>query len=296
MQIELQKVKMIKPTVARSKLLQEVRNFFYNNNYIEVETPIIIKAPCMEDHINAIKCGDFFLRTSPELFHKRLLSKNINRLFEIGKCFRDGEIGKLHNPEYTMLEWYTVNCNYIDTLEFTKKLINHIANFFNKSIPGVRIYTVKDIFKKLFNWDPINNYDEVRFCDYISGPFESYLKEKGGMVFLKDYPHQQAALSKISDHNKKISERWELYIDGIEIANAYTELTCSVEQKKRFLDCAKKRRKLNQEVYPIDHDFIDILDNVPECSGCALGIDRLLLWLINEDNLDAILDRDPFIY
>ena len=108
---------------SRSILLNILRDFFLNDGFIELETPIILKTPCIEENIDAIKCGEYYLRTSPELYHKRVLSTGVKKIFEIGKCFRSNEIGRYHHPEYTMLEWYRLNSDY-------KKLLKIFIRFF----------------------------------------------------------------------------------------------------------------------------------------------------------------------
>ena len=278
----------------KNKILRNIREYFYNKNFLEVETPIIIKTPCIEEHINAIKCGKFFLRTSPELFHKKILSMGYNKIFEIGKCFRDNENGKLHHPEYTMLEWYCLHVGYSDILIETYELLVFLLKKFNRQIPDKKIFTVKEIFLKLDNWDPITDYDPYRFDDVLYKKVEPYFKEIGGIIFLKDYPVNAAALAKLSDTNKKIAERWELYLDGVEIANAYSELTDSKEQMERFISCQNKRRYNQLEVYEIDNEFINCLDLIATAGGCAIGVDRLLAWLCNKDSLDNFVYRNIF--
>ena len=294
MLIECLRDDFVKYLEIRSILLNVIRDFFLKNNFIEVETPIIIKNPCIEDNIDAIKCSNNYLRTSPELYHKRILSSGISKIFEIGKCFRDKEIGKLHHPEYTMLEWYRLNSDYNIMLDDISKIIEIVCNEFNREVPPKKIFSVQEIFKKLTNWDPIYSFDKDKFNDLLVSVVEPYFKKTKGLIFLKDFPIELAALSKSSDKNRKLAERWELYIDGIEIANAYSELTDINEQESRFIECQKERYKQGKEIYQIDQKFLQSLSLIPSAGGCALGIDRLLLWILNKDSLNDLVFREVF--
>ncbi len=270
----------------RDAMMQRIRAFFYERDFIEVETPIRLKIPCMELHIDAEPSGDYFLRTSPEIFHKRLLAAGYERIFEIGKCFRHGEFGPLHNPEYTMLEWYRANADYLDILADTQILIQAVAGI---SASTWQKITVSEAFVKYADWDPIGHYDEDRFDLDVVEKIEPALKALGGPVVLIDYPVEAAALSRRKPHHPLVAERWELYIDGIEIANAYSELTDPAEQRRRFEVCAEHRKVLGKTVYPVDEEFLRTLENMPPSGGVALGVDRLLMLMAGADSLDAVL-------
>jgi lysyl-tRNA synthetase class 2 len=278
--------------MLRNVLMQRIRTFFYEQGFVEVETPIRLRVPCMELHIDAERSGDHFLRTSPEIFHKQLLAAGHDRIFEVGKCFRSGERGPLHHPEYTMLEWYRANTDYRGVLAETKALIHAVAGVAD---PGLRdlgewkIITVSKAFMEYAGWDPAGNYDEDRFDLDLVEKVEPALKNLGGAVVLIDYPVEAAALSRRKPDDSQRAERWELYINGIEIANAYSELTDPVEQRVRFEACAKQRSALGKEVYPIDESFIKALETMPPAGGVALGVDRLLMLIAGADSLDAVL-------
>lgn len=275
-----------KSVQLRNALMRDVRAFFYDQGYIEVETPIRLKIPCMELHIDAEPSGDHFLRTSPEIFHKQLLASGHERIFEVGKCFRSGELGPLHNPEYTMLEWYQANTDYMGILEQTKALISTVWKDVSMDW---KILTVSDAFLQYAGWDPVGNYDEDRFDIDLVEKVEPAFKKIGGPVVLKDYPVEAAALSRRKADNPLLAERWELYIDGIELANAYSELTDPVEQRQRFEECAAQRIAMGKEAYPIDEAFIQALEKMPPSGGVALGVDRLLMLISGETSLDAVL-------
>ncbi|MDF7805969.1 EF-P lysine aminoacylase EpmA [Pontiellaceae bacterium B12219] len=275
----------------RDVLMRGIRTFFYERNYTEVETPIRMETPCMELHIDAEPSGTHFLRTSPELFHKQLLAAGYSRIFEIGKCFRSGEFGPLHHPEYTMLEWYQTDADYMDILEETKLLISKVWNGISNDW---KLLTVSDAFLEFAGWDPAGNYDEDRFDIDLVEKVEPAIRTIGGPVVLMDYPVEAAALSRRKKENPLLAERWELYIDGIELANAYSELTDPVEQRARFEECAAQRRAMGKTVYAIDEGFIQALETMPPSGGVALGVDRLLMLIAGATSLDAVLPfRQP---
>jgi lysyl-tRNA synthetase class 2 len=270
----------------RDALMREIRAFFHARGFTEVETPIRMRLPCMELHIDAESSGDHYLRTSPELFHKQLLASGCGSIFEVGKCFRRGERGALHNPEYTMLEWYRTHADYMDVLDDTIALINAV---WNREKLDWSVLSVSEAFQEFAGWDPVGRFDENRFDTDLVEKIEPALKQKGGAVVLKDYPIAAAALSRKKPDNPLLAERWELYLYGIELANAYSELTDSEEQRHRFDECARQRQELGREVYGIDEDFMQALDRMPPSGGVALGVDRLLMLLAGDSSLDRIL-------
>ena len=139
------------------------------------------------------------------------------------------------------------------------------CNEFNRKVPQRKYFLFKRNFKKLTNWDPIYSFDKDKFNDLLVSVVEPCKKTKG--LILKDFPIELAALSKSSDKNRKLAERWELYIDGIEIANAYSELTDINEQESRFIECQKERHKQGKEIYQIDQKFLQSLSLIPSAGG-----------------------------
>jgi lysyl-tRNA synthetase class 2 len=270
----------------RDAMMRRIRAFFYERDFLEVETPIRMETPCLELHIDAEASGDHFLRTSPELFHKRLLADGLERIFEIGKCFRSGEFGPLHHPEYTMLEWYRTHADYMDMLEDTRSLL---LNVWPECPSEWSTLTVSEAFITHAGWDPVAAYNENRFDLDLIEKVEPAFKKQGGAVILIDYPIEAAALSRRKPGNPQVAERWELYIDGVELANAYSELTDPEEQRRRFEECAEKRKAMGKVVYEIDGKFLKAIDQMPPSGGVALGFDRLLMLMKSVDNLDEII-------
>ncbi|MDD3277106.1 MAG: hypothetical protein PHP93_08670 [Kiritimatiellales bacterium] len=268
---------------SRDALMQSLRAFFHSEGFIEVETPIRMKTPCMELHIDAESSGDRWLRTSPELYHKKLLAQGAQKIFEIGKCFRQGERGDRHHPEYTMLEWYRAEADYNSMLDDVTKLLQTVG------ISKLRkTFTIAEIYQQFAGWNPVENFDADRFDIDMVEKIEPNLP-KDAPVILMDYPAECCALARLKPDNPNVAERWELYLGGIEIANAYSELTDPVEQRKRFEKWGEQRRALGKTVYPVDEEFIQCLEKVPPSGGCALGIDRLLMALVGTETLDDIL-------
>lgn len=278
----------------RAELLHSTRSFFRSRGFLEIETPLRIPAPCMECHIDAEPAGNHYLRTSPELQMKELLAAGYKKIFQIGPCFRKGEYGKLHNPEYTMLEWYRTHADYKDVLRDTKNLLTTLVEELypqqKQPLEEWHEFTVRDVFRKHAGWDPLENFDSDRFDIDMLEKIQPVLKQIKGPVVLRDYPAPTAALARLKSANRQVAERWELFLNGIEIANAYSELTDPREQEKRFAEWALKREKAGRDIYPIDEAFINALKNgLPPAGGIALGIDRLLLVLSRKNSFDEIL-------
>ena len=224
----------------RSKLLYALRDWFGDRDFIEVETPLRVSAPAPEVHIDAFRSEDGFLRASPELFLKRLMAQGAQRIFEIGPCFRRGERGALHHPEYTMLEWYRSGTDYRGVLDDCRDLLRHVAQALNGSLllqfQGLTIdlgcdwqeVSVREAFQSLAGWDPFVEFDEDRFdLDFVQKVLPR-LPQDRPLVF-RDYPVQCAALAQCAGESPARAERWELLLGGIELANAYTELCDATE-------------------------------------------------------------------
>jgi lysyl-tRNA synthetase class 2 len=275
---------------GRDGMMRAMRAFFHGRGFIEVDTPIRLPAPCLEEYIDAIPADGEFLRTSPELHMKRLVCAGYDRIFSVGSCFRHGEFGRLHHPEYTMLEWYRTGTDYMGILEDLQGLVETARRAVGGcTLPEWTVMTVSEAFLKYAGWDPIETYDSERFDQDLFYKVEPALKALG-VVVLKDYPAAAAALSRKKPINPNVAERFELYIDGVEIANAYSELTDAAEQRQRFEACAEARAAAGKEVYPLDEAFLSAMESgMPECGGIAVGMDRLLMVLLGKTALDQIL-------
>ncbi len=255
----------------RAMVLKQIRAFFDARGFVEVETPVRIAAPAPEPYIDCPPCGDAYLRASPELQMKKLLAMGMDKVYQIGPCFREGEKGARHNPEFTMLEWYRANADYIDIAHDMEELVSGILGI---SRP-FQYLTVRDAYKKYADWDILESFDQDRFDFDMATKVEPNLPKEP--IFLIDYPAQAASLSKLKPEDSRLAQRWELYIGGIELANAFTELTDPIEQRRRFEAAKEERKKLNEADYPLDEEFLSVLGNMPPSGGVALGVDRLVM-------------------
>jgi lysyl-tRNA synthetase class 2 len=294
--LECARLQGLKPALElRSRILSSIRNWFSREGFIEVETPVRLPTPALELHIDAEPSGESFLRTSPELHMKRLLAAGYDRIFQMGPCFRKGERGSLHNPEYTMLEWYRANADYTDIMADTESLIAHISSSAYCSLPSAPCslpfprLTIEDLYLKYAGWNPVEAYDAERFEHDLVTKVEPALP-RDTPVFVMDYPAQAAALSRRKPGREAVAERFELYINGVEIANAFSELTDPVEQRQRFEAWASERKARGAAVYPLDEEFLSALGHgMPPSGGIAVGIDRLVMVLAGARSLDEVM-------
>ena len=268
---------------ARAGIIRRIRAFFDNLGFLEVETPVRIAAPAPEEYIDCPPvAGGGFLRASPELQMKKLLAAGMERIYQIGPCFREGESGERHSPEFTMLEWYRRDASYLDIADDLERLLAELSG---GAIGGVKRLKVREAYLKYAGWDPWEKWDRDRFDFDMAVKIEPALKELGGGVFLTDYPREAASLAVTrGDH----AERWEFYLDGVELANCFTELCDREEQKERFMRAKELRKTLGESDYPIDFEFLDIVGDMGSPAGVALGVDRLVMRLTGADSISAV--------
>jgi len=313
--------------VIRTKVIRAVRDFFWRNGFIEVDTPCLVKIPGMEPHLNPFKAigignDNGYLITSPEYAMKRLLCAGWKKIFQITRSFRSGEIGPTHNPEFAILEWYRANADYKDIMKDTENLIFDVAKrvfgrvkftYQGREVnlrPPFERLSVIDAFEKyagirrrvlenekLLRFAAIKKgYNITKNMDYSDVFFLIFLNEiernlgAPRPTILYDYPISMAALSRPKSDNPKYAERFELYIAGLELANAFSELSDPDEQRARFINEQKLRRRLKKEVYPIDEKFISALEyGMPESGGIALGIDRLVMFFTDAREISDVM-------
>lgn len=283
----------------RAQAIKAIREYFDAEGFIEVDTPIRIPAPANEPHIVPPASGDWFLRASPELQLKCLLSMGFTKLYQIGPCFRQGESGEKHSPEFTMLEWYRANATYMDILEDMRKYVAASAIAVNGSTIVARdgvsinlaasweIITVQEAMIKYAGWDPLEEYDQDRFDFDMGMKIEPQLP-KDKVVVLKDYPAQAAALARLSPRNPRVAERWEVYAFGIELCNAFGELVDPVEQRQRFVAAREEKIACGETPMPLDEEFLATLGSMPPSGGAALGVDRLIMVLTGAKSIDKV--------
>jgi len=285
----------------RSQMLFELRSFFMKREYIEVETPLRLREMIPEDHIEPFSSEDYFLQSSPEISMKRLLARGYEKIFQICKSFRKGERGDLHISEMTMLEWYQAGKTYIDLMDETESLILHLCEKFG----------IEDITRKGKNISFISNFDKLSVEDAIS-KYTDYSYEEsldnfdeifgieicpklgfGKPVFLYNFPASEASLAKLDEKNPKFAQRFELFIGGVEICNCFSELINPEEQRKRFEETILFRKNSGKSSLGLPEQFLSELVSMPESSGNALGLDRLIMVLNNKERIDNVLAFIP---
>lgn len=266
----------------RARIVSAMRAFFDARGFIEVTTPVLIRAPAPEPHIDCPPCGKGYLRASPELQMKKLLAAGMEKIYQIGPCFRDGEFGERHNPEFSMLEWYRAGATCEDIRHDTEELLAALLG--GATRPPTTVLSVREAYAKLAGWDPFTDWDQDRFdCD-MATRIEPGLP--GGFVFLTGYPKEAASLAKVENGT---AERWELYLDGLELANCFTELCDGAEQRRRFEEARGERRRLGESDYPLDDEFLELLPLVGSAAGVALGVDRLVMALCGARDIHAAM-------
>jgi len=290
----------LKPNLERRELIYRLtRDFFRQEGFLEVETPIRVPGVAPELHILPFHSEDWFLSTSPELHMKRLLAAGYERVFQISRCFRKGERGKLHNPEFTMLEWYRVGTDYRQMMRDTERLVMKIAGGLklgptieyrgqkiNLTPPWTEI-TVRDAYLKFAGWDPTAEHDPLRFdLDLVNKVIPSFAPDHP--TVLRDYPAPMASLSRLKPGNPKVAERAEVFIGGLELANAYSELNDAKEQEQRFKGEIEQIEREQGWRPAMPHHFIRSVAHLPECGGIALGMDRLVMLFCNASSIDEV--------
>ena len=292
---------------ARAALYKKIRDFFFTKGVLEVETPVLCQHTVTDPHIESFKVPvasnkDYFLQTSPEYAMKRLLAAGSGCIYQITKSFRIGEAGRQHNPEFTMLEWYRIGFTHHDLMHELDELLQ----FCLETKPAEKI-SYQQLFLTHLTIDPLNcdlatlkkiitenniqmNLAELDHDTALQILLSHLIEPQLGIekpLFLYDFPPSQAALSKI---NKGVAERFELYMNGSEIANGFHELTDAKEQQARFEKNQIARKAHGQFAPDIDHYFIDALKaGLPACAGVAVGIDRLLMQLVKTKNIADVI-------
>lgn len=282
----------------RAKMLQEIRAFFAKRNVLEVETPLLghygVTEPFTENLVVPWKKHSLFLQTSPEYAMKRLLVAGSGPIYQICKAFRDDEAGVHHNPEFTMLEWYRPGFDLQDLMTEVADLVSHVLQ-----IKSIVTYTYAQLFECYLNLhlDSVSDQTLITKAHEIAGADLGLARDEAldlllthciepnlpqqHLVFVHSFPPSKAALAKLKPcalSGKPVAQRFELYVNGIELANAYDELLDVQEQRERFIKDNLKRKALGLTQREFDERLLSALQvGLPECSGIAVGLDRLLM-------------------
>lgn len=284
----------------RAQIIQSIRSFFIDRGYLEVETPHRIPANAPEPHIDAIASGTCALHTSPELAMKRMLAAGYEQLFQICRVWRSGERGQFHLPEFTLLEWYRVGIDYNALMNECMELLfvllpegklNRGGRTIDLTMPWQKL-TVTEAFTRYASMDLNQALASDCFEEILTSEVEPHLgKEKP--TFLTEYPSSLAALARSKPGEPQFAERFELYIDGLELANAFSELTDAEEQRRRFEKDEELRRTADKTPYPLPEKFLAELENIPEAAGIALGLDRLIMLITEAEKIDDVVAFGP---
>ncbi len=313
-------------------MIRSIRHFFDNQQFHEVETPILQVSPVMDAHIHAFQTDlknidlthkkTLYLHTSPEFAMKKLILAGLRELYQICHVFRNAEGSPLHSPEFTMIEWYRAPGTYEDIMQDCINLLRYLATELNithyrhkthqaDTFADWQVITVADAFSHYAGIQIDDCLDDTAefsrriaeqgirvaeddrwddlFFRVMAEKIEPHLGMKAPTI-LKDYPASMASLSRCKPEDPRYAERFELYICGIEIANAFSELTDPLEQRKRFEEEMELKQKLYGEQYPIDEDFMNALEHgLPESGGIALGIDRLAMLATGVEDINQVL-------
>jgi len=290
----------------QSDFMRSIRQFFAEREVLEVQTPLLADSSITDLHIDPIitECGKH-LQTSPEYAMKRLLVAGSGDIFQLCKAFRREEVGKKHREEFTMLEWYRQGFDQWNLMDEVADLVDQllgVSHFEHKSY--------RQIFDEFLGIDPFTITDqelakEARqhidiqmgfasrndWLDLLMSHFiEPYLGQDAP-TFIYDYPPSQAALAIVNEdeQGQQVAERFELYYKGLELCNGYHELADASQLRKRFHDDNLQRLKNEKAVLPIDQNFIAAMEKgMPACSGVAVGIDRLMMLSLKQDDIAAI--------
>lgn len=290
----------------RAQVMQKIRDFFAKRKVLEVETPVFYPSTVTDPVQKAFQLGDCFLQTSPEYAMKRLLAAGSGDIFQICKAFRDDEVGRIHNPEFTMLEWYRIGFNLENLMDETADLLQVILGC-NKP----ERMTYQEVFLNILNIDPLtadvndlknivaqhsihlsesfNNEGKDTWLDIVMSHLIEPVVGQTKPIFIYHYPATQAALAKINP-DQKTAKRFEVYFQGMELCNGYDELLNPEELEKRFHQDNELRKSRNLPERPIDEKLLAAQRHgIPDCSGVSLGLDRVMMLVLNAKHIKEVL-------
>ena len=297
----------------RAELLAKLRQFFAARGIMEVDTPALSHAGATDRHIHSFRVEDgrgctLYLHTSPEFPMKRLLAAGSGDIWQLCKVFRSGEAGRMHNPEFSMLEWYRLGYDH-------RRLMTEVAELIGLLLPGRKqvpeYLSYREAFRRHAQLDPFTasrreciaaleragrhppaegELDQDGWLDLLAGELVYPALGKGGLTFIYDYPASQAALSRVRPGEPPVAERFEAFMDGMELANGFHELTDAAEQRRRFTADRTYRTAQGLMDVPMDERLLSALgQGLPECAGVALGFDRLVMIAAGARSIDEIM-------
>lgn len=302
----------------RSQIVWALREFFHREGFLEVQTPVLSHDTVIDRHIDPVRVSavelacpqagraDLYLQTSPEFCMKRLIAAGLTSIYQIAPVFRGGERGDFHNPEFTMLEWYRVGDDFQAAIDFLQRLVGRVLGF-----EACEIMTYRDAFVRFANCQPIGTSVEqlsaaagnLRLA--VSKDFSDEVDEWLNLLFsecvqknlgfdrptiITHYPASQSALARISSEDPRTAERFELFFRGVELANGYHELLDAAELDRRNAEVLRQRSRDGKQPLETAGRLLQAMHaGLPPCSGCALGIDRLILVATGMSNISDVI-------
>ena len=298
----------------RAAILRKIRVFFELRDVMEVETPLVGLAASTDPNLHSFTVSKrqtsqvCYLQTSPEFFMKRLLASGSGSIYQITKAFRAEEVGRFHQPEFTLLEWYRVDFDHFQLMHEVAELLSSV---FNQSLPWEK-KTYCQVFQDRLGINPHHcNVRDLQACArahnldigdlqltqhdmWLDLLFSHCIQPFLGMdkpIFIYDYPASQAMLSRLYTVDKtRVAARFELFMQGVELANGFHELTDADEQRQRFDQELRCRKQLNLPKVPIDEALLQSFESgMPDCAGVALGIDRLVMLFLQASDISSVM-------
>ena len=303
----------------RAALLARTRAFFAARGVLEVDTPLVINVPVTDVHIHSARVvfeaaepaaaarRPYFLHTSPEYAMKRLLAAGTGDIYQICHVVRALERGRLHNAEFTLIEWYRLDLSLDALMSEVEELVRDLLGRAGAA-PATERVSYREALLRALGLDPftaplaqlaqharragfageVTDRDEL--LELLMGTVVGPRLGRGGLSFVHAYPASQAALARLDPHDARAAQRFELYCDGIELANGFRELLCAREQRERFGRDSEERRRLGLPQAALDERLLAALESgLPDCCGVALGFDRTLMLAAGADRIDAVL-------
>jgi lysyl-tRNA synthetase class 2 len=291
----------------RARIRTAVRRFFDTRGFVEVETPAMVVSPGLDLHLAAFEVvqreGDppRWLSTSPEYQMKRLVADGYDKIYQLAPCFRQAEAGALHNPQFTMLEWYRASADIDDIVGDTEQLLAGITGGIVRLgartldvLPPIERLPVCEAFARFAGWSTEETlhaaaHDENRYFRTLVERVEPELERMDRPIWLVSYPASQASLARLNADDPRLSDRFELIVAGVELCNGFGELVDPVEQRARLVRDQDARRARGLPVYPVDERFLEALGRVPPSVGNALGFDRLVALACGASRVDVTM-------
>lgn len=315
--LEWQPSAAIETLRARARLLARVRDFFDRHGLLEVNTPLLSAAAATDPALDSLAvevrgAGQRWLHTSPEFAMKRLLAAGSGDIWQICPVFRDGEQGRWHNPEFMLLEWYRLGFDERQLAGEVLSLIETLAEGYRDLAPAQYI-TYREAFVRHAGIDPFaasddeiaeaamrvvttggpGHWQSSDWLDLLGGAVVYPALGRGQLTVLTDYPADQAALARLRPGEPTVAARFEVFLDGVELANGFYELADTQEQRRRFEADLNRRRGAGMSLVAPDERLLSALEcGLPDCAGVALGFDRLMALLLGCDALAAVMTFD----